>query len=48
MFCKTLKEAGGPQEVWRLLEDADAQSIAMARSFKEITWWQKQINDGTN
>ena len=27
-FCKTLKEAGGPQEVWRLLEDADAQSIA--------------------
>ena len=28
MFCKTLKEAGGPQEVWRLLEDADAQSIA--------------------
>jgi hypothetical protein len=23
-----LKEAGGPQEVWRLLEDADAQSIA--------------------
>ena len=27
-FCKTLKEASGPQEVWRLLEDADAQSIA--------------------
>lgn len=27
-FCKTLKEAGGPQDVWRLLEEADAQSIA--------------------
>ena len=27
-FCKTLKEATGPQDVWRLLEEADAQSIA--------------------
>jgi len=27
-FCKTLKEAAGPQDVWRLLEEADAQSIA--------------------
>jgi len=26
-FCKTLKEATGPQDVWRLLEEADAQSI---------------------
>ena len=26
--CKTLKEATGPQDVWRLLEEADAQSIA--------------------
>ena len=27
-FCKTLKEATGPQDVWRLLEEADSQSIA--------------------
>ncbi|NBP87611.1 MAG: PTS sugar transporter subunit IIA [Planctomycetia bacterium] len=27
-FCKALKEAGGPQDVWRMLEEADAQSIA--------------------
>jgi len=27
-FCKTLKAAAGPQDVWRLLEEADAQSIA--------------------
>jgi mannitol/fructose-specific phosphotransferase system IIA component (Ntr-type) len=27
-FCKTLKEATGPHDVWRLLEEADAQSIA--------------------
>lgn len=27
-FCKALKEADGPQDVWKMLEEADAQSIA--------------------